>query len=178
MSKRNRAAKFAATGMFLAGGAVALAANAAADPLEPAPVEPIIAEAAPGQTVVDPNVPAVAAPALPPAGQAPVVPEVQAPQSSGVLGSLGDLWRAARTGDPDELNPNAGMVVGVPEGAGPAPTLPPGFQSINAPESNNTEPVEEAVGPPLPEGYYPLDGPPPPGYTDPVPPVEQPVPAP
>ncbi|MFY9920612.1 MAG: hypothetical protein WAL26_19790, partial [Mycobacterium sp.] len=50
----------------------------------------------------------------------------------------------------------------------PAPQLPPGFKSLNAPgsEAPPTAPTTEGGGPPLPEGYYPITGPPPPGYFD------------
>lgn len=164
-------AKFAVAGVLMAGGALAAAAQASADPEEPLPIDPAVTELGPGQAAVVPVDPATinTDPALPPAGQAPVVPEVQAPpQSTGIMGSLGALWTAARTGDPDALNPTAGQAIGAPEGAGPAPMLPPGYVSMTAPESTNTTPVEEVQGPALPEGYYSLDGPPPPGYDDPA----------
>ena len=50
------------------------------------------------------------------------------------------------------------------------PPLPPGYVSINLPGSETpvtaTGPGSAPVtGPALPEGYYPLTGPPPPGYS-------------
>jgi hypothetical protein len=63
-----------------------------------------------------------------------------------------------------------------PAGAGPAPKLPPGYHSLNAPESDG-DPVAptQGGGPPLPPGYYPLNGPPPPGYFG-TPPPDQAAP--
>ncbi|MGK2879779.1 MAG: hypothetical protein ACSLE6_02935 [Mycobacterium sp.] len=176
------AAKRAMAGLFIAAGAVAMAAPAFAQPVEPVPVpvDPAVAQPAPGSAVATPVDPAAVNPALPVAGLAPTVPNTVPPPGSqgGVVSSLGDLWEAARTNNPDALNPTAGSYVGAPPGAGPAPMLPPGYISLTAPESTNLTPVEEAVGPPLPAGYYPLDGPPPPEYEDPlVPPAGEPVPA-
>jgi hypothetical protein len=94
--------------------------------------------------------------------------------SGSPFGYLGDIWRAARSGDP--VGALAGGPAGAPApppaGAGPAPALPPGFVSINAPESTTSAPGErnsaepQLGGPALPEGYHPLSGPPPPGWYD------------
>lgn len=164
------AARVVVAGAIAAGAAIAMAAGASADP-EPEPV--------PGQPVVETvEVPADIG-ALPPVGQAPVVPEIQQPQNQSVLSYLGDLWEAGRTGNPESLAPGPDeYYVGAPPGAGPAPQLPPGYISLTAPESTNLAPVEAGPQPALPDGYYSLDGPPPPGYYegDPAAPVgEEPV---
>lgn len=171
------AAKFAIAGMFVAGSALAMAGQAAADP--EVPVVPV-----PGQPVVEELAGPVEVAPLP-VGEPPV-PEIQNQQYGGPggLGYLKDLWRAARSGNPEDLAApmGEGQVGGAPIGAGPAPQLPPGYTSLTAPESSTpaTLGTNTAGGPALPEGYYPLDGPPPPDYAVPVadpavPPVEEPV---
>ena len=186
MTERQRAtslangARIAVAGVIIAGGALATAGQAAAEPAvpypTPAPSGTDAAAAAPGQPVVEPADGPVAAPAPPPVG-APVVPEIPNPvygsgqSGSGPLGSLRDIWHQAQnpyalTGPPDQ----APIVAPPPPGAGPAPQLPPGYVSISAPESNGPPPTDSyAGGPPLPPGYYPLNGPPPPDYYGPPP---------
>ena len=172
------AAKLAVAGVIIAGGALALAGQAGAQPLmpypTPVPSDPGAPTAAPGQPVMEPADAAVAAPAPPPIG-APVVPQIANPafgSGSGPLGSLRDLWHQAQ--NPYDLTaPPAAAAP--PPGAGPAPQLPPGYQSINAPGSNGPPPTGSYEGgPPLPPGYYPLNGPPPPGYELPVDPAAPP----
>ena len=190
MTRRIAAAAIAGT--VIGFGALGFAAQASAEPVipPPAPGEPV----PPGQPIIEP-VPAgnpvggdvVAAP--PPVGP-PVVPEIQNQQygsgnSSGPLGFLKDAWNQAK--DPYNFaeTPEGQMPAGAPPppGAGPAPQLPPGFQSLNAPGSEAPPTAETpGGGPPLPEGYYPITGPPPPGYFDaPVgpnaPPGMAPIPA-
>ena len=87
----------------------------------------------------------------------------------GVFGTLRDLMDQARNPYflPDQLGPG-GAVATPPPGAGPAPALPPGYVSTNAPGSE-TPSTGSAAGsgagrPALPPGYYSIDGPPPPGY--------------
>jgi hypothetical protein len=171
-----RIASAAIAGSIIGFGALGMAANATADPVPPpAPGEPV----PPGQPViVEPGAEAVAAPAPPPAGP-PLVPEISNPkygsgQSDGPLGFLRDAWHQAK--DPYNFaeTPEGQMPVGAPPppGAGPAPQLPPGFKSLNAPGSEApaaapTEGGPAAGGPPLPPGYYPLNGPPPPEYFQP-----------
>ena len=173
---RRRIATAAIAGTVIAFGALGMAAQATADPLLPTPVpgEPI----PPGQPVPDaPGGDVIAAPPPPPIGPPPV-PEIANPkygsgQSDGPLGFLRDAWHQARDPYGFAETPAGEMPGGAPPppGAGPAPQLPPGYVSLNAPESNGP-PVapKEGGGPPLPPGYYPLDGPPPPGYFDPPPP--------
>ncbi len=175
-----RIAAAAITGTVIAFGALGLAVQASAEPLPPppAPGEPIppgqpIIEAAPAGNPVGGDV--IAAP--PPAGP-PMVPEIQNPKygsgnSSGPLGFLKDAWNQAKDPYGFAETPEGQMPVGAPPppGAGPAPQLPPGFQSLNAPGSEAPPSAETpGGGPPLPEGYYPLTGPPPPGYFDGAPP--------
>lgn len=118
-----------------------------------------------------------AQPAPPPIG-APPVPQVANQvygqgNTSGPLGFLRDAWHMAQdpynftaTMQPGEMKPQA-----PPPGAGPAPQLPPGYTSLTDPASNGPIPEKNySGGPALPEGYYPLTGPPPPGYFDPPPP--------
>lgn len=175
MTERNRttpraqAARVATAGVLMAGGALLMAAHATAEPVEPVP-------APPGQPVAGPP-PAPIVPPPPPPGPPPV-PQMANPvygqgNSGSPFGYLGDIWRAARSGDP--VGALAGGPAGAPAppppGAGPAPALPPGFVSMTAPEST-TSPGERSSaeaqpgGPPLPEGYHPLSGPPPPGWYD------------
>jgi hypothetical protein len=100
--------------------------------------------------------------------------------TSGPLGFLRDAWHMAQNPQqfsgpmqPGDIKPSV-----PPPGAGPAPQLPPGYQSLTDPGSNGPIPTKVYEGgPPLPEGYYPLTGPPPPGYFDapPDPNVQQPV---
>ena len=167
MTRRRRIATAVIAGTVIGFGALGMAAQATADPVPPLiPGEP----APPGQPVIEePGAEAIAAPAPPPVGP-PLVPEIANPkygsgQSDGPLGFLRDAWHQAK--DPYNFaeTPEGQMPGGAPPppGAGPAPQLPPGFKSLNAPGS---EAPQAGGGPPLPEGYYPLDGPPPPGYFD------------
>lgn len=165
----------AITGTVIGFGALGMAAHATADPVPaPVPGEPV----PPGQPVIlEPGAEAIAAPAPPPAGP-PLVPEISNPKygsgnSSGPLGFLKDAWNQAKDPYGFAETPEGQMPGGAPPppGAGPAPQLPPGFQSLNAPgsEAPPAAPTEGGPGiggPPLPEGYYPLTGPPPPGYFD------------
>ncbi|TPG33817.1 hypothetical protein [Mycolicibacterium hodleri] len=165
-------AKIAFASVMITGGALAMAGQAAADP--EAPYLPL--PGAPGAPAPEQQVVAGgdAPPAPPPIG-APVVPQVANQQygsGSGPLGFIKDAWHQAQDpygflGSPD------GMPEGAPPppGAGPPPPLPPGFVSLNYPESNtaSTQAPPNTGGPALPPGYYPLNGPPPPGYTAPAP---------
>ncbi len=174
MTRRIAAAAIAGT--VIGFGALGFAAQASAEPVvpPPAPGEPVppgqpVIEAAPAGDPVGGDV--VAAP--PPVGP-PAVPEIQNQQygsgnSSGPLGFLKDAWNQAK--DPYNFaeTPEGQMPAGAPPppGAGPAPQLPPGFQSLNAPGSEAPPTAETpGSGPPLPEGYYSITGPPPPGYFD------------
>ena len=166
-------------------GALAAATVAAAQPVPPLPT-PVPGQPLPqGQPVADaPGAEPVAAPAPPPVGPPPV-PEIANRQygqgdTSGPLGFLRDAWHMAQNPEaisgpmqPGDIKPSV-----PPPGAGPAPQLPPGYQSLTDPGSNGPIPTKVYEGgPPLPEGYYPLTGPPPPGYFDPPPDpsVQQPV---
>jgi hypothetical protein len=177
MTRRRKIAAAAIAGTVVGYGALSMPATATADPVPPsAPGDP----AAPGQPLIEaPAAEAVAAPAPPPVGP-PQVPEIANPKygsgnSDGPLGFLRDAWHQAQdpynfAGTPDGQMPGGAPP---PPGAGPAPQLPPGFKSLNAPgsEAPPTGPPPDggpapagsyAGGPPLPPGYYPLNGPPPP----------------
>ncbi|TGD88349.1 hypothetical protein BayCH28_11425 [Mycolicibacterium sp. CH28] len=162
------------------GAALFGAASAVADPAVPVPT-PVPGDPAPappgGPAAVDPGQPDPAAAPLPPAGP-PSVPEIANPvygsgqNGSGVFGTLKDLWHQARDPyyGPEETPGAVSGSLAPPPGAGPAPALPPGYVSFNAPGSE-TAPASAgaggtpaAGGPALPPGYYPLTGPPPPGY--------------
>jgi hypothetical protein len=89
----------------------------------------------------------------------------------GILSSIMDIWHQAKnpfmdTGD------MAGGAPAPPPGAGPAPKLPPGYVSTNAPGSETPATVPAAGSgadrPALPPGYYPISGPPPPWYLNPA----------
>ena len=183
MTERRRvtatnAAKIAFAGVFLAGGALAIAGQAVADPDAPyLPVPGVPAPAPDRQVVAGGDTP-------PPPIGAPVVPEIANQQygsGSGPLGFIRDAWHQAQ--DPYGVgdSPN-GMPVGAPPppGAGPPPPLPPGFKSLNFPESDTAAPQappNSGGGPALPPGYYPLNGPPPPAPADPAaPPTILPAP--
>ena len=148
---------------LIAGGALATAAQAGADPDAPYTPIPGVPPAPDQQVVAGGD----AAPAAVPMG-APVVPEIPNPHygsDSGPLGFLRDAWHQAQ--DPYGLSGNPdGMPVGAapPPGAGPPPPLPPGFKSLSFPESDTAAtqaPPNSGGGPALPPGYYPLNGPPP-----------------
>lgn len=175
-SSLRQVAKIAFAGVVIGLGALAAStqANAQPAPPPPPPGQPL----PPGQPVAEvPGAEPVAAPAPPPIG-APPVPQVANQvygqgNTSGPLGFLRDAWHMAQdpynftaTMQPGEMKPQA-----PPPGAGPAPQLPPGYTSLTDPASNGPIPEKNySGGPALPEGYYPLTGPPPPGYFDPPPP--------
>ena len=144
------AARLAVAGVIIAGGALAMAGQAGADPAVPYPTPvpsgPEAATPAPGQPVVESLDGPVGPPPPPPVG-APPVPEVSDQvygqgQTPGQLGYLRDIWHTFHSGNPlDALT-----------AASSTPALPK--------DPNQT-------GPALPPGYYPLNGPPPPGYDAP-----------
>ncbi len=186
MTERQRAtpasaARIAVAGVIIACGALAIAGEAGADPAvpypTPVPSDPGAATPAPGQPVVSADGPV--GPLPPPPAGPPPVPEISNPaygqgQTPGQLGYLRDIWHTFHSGNPlDALTVPAEEAPGPPPGAGPAPQLPPGYISLNDPESNGPPPkAPDQGGPPLPPGYYPLNGPPPPGYYDAPPPAE------
>ena len=95
------------------------------------------------------------------AGAADCQPAVRAGQRRGPLGFLRDAWHMAQdpqgfsgTMQPGDIKPTA-----PPPGAGPAPQLPSGYQSLTDPASSG--PVPEGNyegGPPLPGGTTPSAG--------------------
>jgi hypothetical protein len=186
-SSLTHVARTALAGVVIGLGALAAAGQANAQPVVPPLPTPVPGETPPpGQPVMDvPGAEPVAAPAPPPIG-APPVPEVanqQYGQGSrpGPLSFLRDAWHQAQ--DPYGFTQTAPgempAATPPPPGAGPAPQLPPGYQSLTDPASSGPPPEtgSYAGGPPLPEGYYSLNGPPPPGYFDapPAPGVIAPV---
>ena len=180
---RPRVVAPALVGLVVAGAVAVtgLATPASADPAPPTPTYPIPAPAPPTPA---PTAAPVAAepipgdPTAPPPSRdpfSPYVPEIpnqsygSAKSGGGVFGTLKDLWQQVQnpTFAPGDI---AGP--GVPRAqqsiSAPVPVLPPGYVSINFPGSEapaapaGSEPASS--GPALPPGYYPLDGPPPPGY--------------
>lgn len=123
-----KGAKLAIAGLTAVGAVLAAAGQAAADPVVPDP--------APA-----PADPALAAPPPPAPAGPPQVPEIANPvygsgqYGGGPVGTLRDLWHQAH--DPGGFQGGGGAPEGVapPPGAGPAPPLPPGYVSINAPGS-------------------------------------------
>jgi hypothetical protein len=184
MTERQRAtppataARLAVAGVLIAGGALAMAGQAGADPAvpypTPAPSGPGAEAPAPGQPVVVPVDAPVDAPPPPPVGP-PTVPEIANPvygsgqSGSGPIGSLRDIWHEVRDGNLGMTEPDGTFAP--PPGAGPAPKLPPGYTSLTDPASSTpASPTgPNTGGPPLPPGYYPLNGPPPPGWSEPPP---------
>ena len=152
-------------------------------PSSSAPVDPALADPAlVAPTLVDPALvdPAVVVPApgeaaaLPPRDPfVPYVPEIQdqsygaGASGGGIFGTLKDLWQQVQnpTLAPDETARPGGAQRPI---SAPVPPLPPGYVSINLPGSESPDAPADAgppvSGPALPPGYYPLDGPPPPGY--------------
>ena len=137
-------------------------------PVDPAVVDPAVVDSAAVAPVSgDPA-------ALPPRDPfVPYVPEIQdqtygaGASGGGIFGTLKELWQEVQnpTLAPDETAGPGGAQKPV---SAPVPPLPPGYVSINLPGSESPN-VAADSGPPvsapaLPPGYYPLDGPPPPGY--------------
>ncbi|MGB8404903.1 MAG: hypothetical protein WCE30_12655, partial [Mycobacterium sp.] len=184
MTERQRATSFvgaacaAMAGIAITGGALMGAGQALADPPQPnpAPSGPGAAAPPPGQPVLNAADGPVGPPPPPPNG-APPVPEIQDPQygagsTPGQLGYLRDIWHTFHSGNPIEaLTMPPEQAPGPPPSAGPAPKLPPGYTSLTDPASSTpaTDTGPKTGGPALPPGYYPLNGPPPPGWTGPVP---------
>lgn len=154
----------------------------------PAPVDPAAAAPAPADPAA---APAPADPAAPPPAAPvthPSVPEIPNAHygsgngGGGILSSIKDIWHQAQNPflNPDDLT--GGGAPAPPPGAGPAPALPPGYVSTNAPGSETPAAVPAGgsdVGrPALPPGYYPISGPPPPWYTDGTAPAAAVAPAP
>lgn len=168
----------ALAGLAAASVALAGAGLVAAEPADPSAPIPSYPTAAPSMSVpVDPAVvaPVPGDPAAPPPRDpfVPYVPEIQdqtygaGASGGGIFGSLKELWQEVQnpTLAPDETARPGGAQKPV---SAPVPPLPPGYVSINLPGSESPN-VAADSGPPvsapaLPPGYYPLDGPPPPGY--------------
>ena len=172
------AARLAVAGVIIAGGALAMAGQAGADPAVPYPTPvpsgPEAGTPAPGQPVVESfDVPVV--PPVPPPFVSPPVSDVSYQvygqgQTPGQLGYLRDIWHTFHSGNPlDALTAAPEEAPGPPPDAGPAPKLPPGFTSLTDPQSSTPALPKDPnqTGPALPPGYYPLNGPPPPGYDAP-----------
>ena len=196
MTSRQRVITAAFAGLTCLVAALAGAAPGSADPVDPtvtpvpapppdsapipAPAPPAgnLAAMTPRQAPVPAADPAAAVPpgAVPPAPITPQHPPEVANQvygsgnyGGGMLGTLRDLWHQAQNPDlsQDVMMGGAGARPVPPAGAGPAPALPPGFVSTNAPgsETASTAPAGgSGPRPALPPGYYSVNGPPPPGY--------------
>ena len=150
MTERQRATRpantvrIAVAGVIIAGGALGMAGQAAADPAlpypTPAPPGPAEATPAPGEPVASSD--GLVGPPPPPPVGPPTVPEIQDPvygagQTPGKLGYLRDIWHTFHSGNPlDALTAPQEVAPGPPPGAGSPPQLPPGYISMNAPESN------------------------------------------
>ena len=167
MIEHHRTRASALAGLAVVTVALTGAGPAGADPPDPTPVPefPVVVPA--GDTP-------------PPARDpfAPYVPEIQNPtygsgnSGGGVFGTLKDLWQQVQNPmfAPNEIMGAGGAAPAPPPGSAAPPPLPPGYVSINLPGSETpvtaTGPGSAPVtGPALPEGYYPLTGPPPPGYS-------------
>ena len=167
MIEHHRTRASALAGLAVVTVALTGAGPAGADPPDPTPVPefPVVVPA--GDTP-------------PPARDpfAPYVPEIQNPtygsgnSGGGVFGTLKDLWQQVQNPmfAPNEIMGAGGAAPAPPPGSAAPPPLPPGYVSINLPGSETpvtaTGPGSAPVtGPALPPGYYPLTGPPPPGYS-------------
>jgi hypothetical protein len=168
-SPTTMAAKLALAGVAVSLGALALAGPAVADPVDPNDPALLIsnpgAPAPPGQPVAE------AAPPVPgdagggnfdPSRAVGHVADDQAHygSGSGPLGFIRDAWHQAKdpmnfAGTPDGEMPTSAP----PPGAGPAPKLPPGYVSMNAPGSETPMPAADpnAPKPAAPPGYIRMD---------------------
>ncbi len=180
-SARASAFRLTIAGLTVGAALVGTAVPAGADPAvpvpTPVPADPVAPAPPADPAAAIPGQPDPAA-APPPPGGPPSVPEIANPvygsgqNGSGVFGTLKDLWHQARDPyyGPEETPGSVSGSLAPPSGAGPAPPLPPGYVSFNAPgsetapASTGTGGTPAAGGPALPPGYYPLTGPPPPGY--------------
>jgi hypothetical protein len=170
------AMKSALAGLTLVGATLAGHAVASADPVEPVPT-PIPGDPGPATPADGAPVAADSAAPPPPASNLSPggIPQIQNPNygsGGGLFGTIVDLWH--QVSDPNYAADMTGMNGGMPApppGAGPAPPLPPGYVSTNAPGSETPVKASDpsAPRPALPPGYYPLNGPPPPGYEYQVP---------
>ena len=183
VTHRLRAVLPALVGLAAASAALAGAGLVSAEPADPsAPVPTYPASVPSSSAPVDPALvdPALVVPApgeaaaLPPRDPfVPYVPEIQdqsygaGASGGGIFGTLKDLWQQVQnpTLAPDETARPGGAQRPI---SAPVPPLPPGYVSINLPGSESPDAPADAgppvSGPALPPGYYPLDGPPPPGY--------------
>lgn len=179
MTKRPPASVVRSTfvGIAMTAGALVSAVPSMADPDVPIPT-PIPGAPVPGAPVpgdAPPSVPdaaagdPVAAPAPGPNLSPGGIPQIANPNygsGGGLFGTISDLWKQVSN---PYYAPGEGIAAPAPPpGAGPAPALPPGYVSTNAPGSetaSSTPAGGPATGrPALPPGYYSTSGPPPPGY--------------
>lgn len=184
MTHHHRTGAVALVGATIVVSALAWAAPAPADPADPvapvttSPVPPPPGPPPPGPMTPNQQVVPAGDPAAPPPDPAVMQPRVPPVQNQtygsgkyggGIMGTLKDLWDQAKNPmmTADGLMAPEGQPT-PPPGAGPAPALPPGYVSTNAPgsETASTGPAGgPATGrPALPPGYYSVNGPPPPGY--------------
>jgi hypothetical protein len=173
-----RAARLAFAGAAVSLGALALAAHANADPMDPAtnstpiPGQPVLVD----EGAAPPPPPGDAPPNFNPSQAVGRVPDDQAHygSGSGPLGFLRDAYNQAK--DPYNFGgtpPGEMPTSSPPPGAGPAPQLPPGYVSTNAPGSEAPMPVVDpnAPKPAPPPGYVRMDNgqlAPIPGYVAPA----------
>jgi hypothetical protein len=199
LNRTTMAAKLALAGVAVSLGALAQAGQAVADPGDP--VDPSLIVANPGAPAPPPGSPEAdaAGPPPPPGDAGPNFNPSQAVgrvaddqahygSGSGPLGFLRDAWQQAKdpgnfAGASDSEFPSSAP----PPGAGPAPKLPPGYTSTNAPGSETPVAAADpnAPKPAAPPGYIRMDdgrlapdpaGPPPAGQA--LQANGQPVPAP
>ncbi len=181
MTERQRAtppanaARIAVAGVIIAGGALAMAGQAGADPAvpypTPAPSDPAAAAPAPGQPVVESSDGPVGPPPPPPVGP-PTVPEIPNPvygqgQTPGQLGYLRDIWHTFHSGNPlDAHDRAAGSGARTAARSRSTAAAAARIRVTDGPgvlDAGNGARRGCSAGPPLPPGYYPLNGPPPPG---------------
>jgi len=179
MTDRRRAVISTLAGLTVVGAALLAPGVATADPVTPAPAPVPLPTDAAAMTPDQSAVPPVDAAAAPPARDpfAPYVPEVQnqtygsGNSGSGILGTLKDLWHQVQdpTSATNDIMGSGPAAPTAPPGSAAVPALPPGYVSTNFPGSESASTAaggggSAAVGPALPPGYYPITGPPPPGY--------------
>ena len=176
-------------GCLACGAGIAAAGPAGADPVDPFvvpappapvvtyPVAPVAGGAAmtPRQQTVPPPGPSAGAPPVLSEGGIPEIPNPQYGSGNGgggIFGTLKDLWTQVKNPAflPEEIMGGAVPPpgAGAPMAPGAGAPMAPGAGAPMAPSAGTPAPN-------LPPGYYPLDGPPPPGYeylpAGPVPPT-------
>lgn len=175
----SRAVPLTLAGAAVVGAVVAGVGPVSADPADPG-TTPVAVTTVPADAPPAPADPSGMTPQQAPAAsgdpapapvghqKVPEIPNQSYGSGGGIFGSLKDLWHQVQDPMLQSQMTGSGNMATPPQGAGPAPALPPGYVSTNAPGSETASTNGgggPATGrPALPPGYYSIAGPPPPGY--------------